>query len=127
MRALAERLGLAESVRFVGFLDRARVADALEESTLLALPSASEPFGIAALEAAARGVPVVLSSRSGAREVLPSARLVEPGDPSALAAEILAQIEERRGRGEALRDESRTLTWTRQAERVLGVYGELIA
>ena len=82
-------IGLAENVLYTGFLDGPAVARALELADLFVLPSVSEPFGIAPLEAALAGVPVVLSDRCGVSEVLPSAPTYRSGDPRDLADRIL--------------------------------------
>lgn len=86
---LSATLGLARHVHFTGFLRGREVERAYAEADLFVMPSVSEPFGLVALEAAARGLPVVLSQAAGVREVLPSALCVPPGDAAALAERIL--------------------------------------
>jgi glycosyltransferase involved in cell wall biosynthesis len=129
--AMVERAawpGLAESVRFTGFLQGAEVTRAYDLADVFVLPSVSEPFGIAPLEALARGVPVILSKRSGVAEVVRSAPRVPPGRPAALARAILALLrrpaEARRLVREGRR-EVRALTWRRQARRLRAVYEEV--
>jgi glycosyltransferase involved in cell wall biosynthesis len=79
--------GLGERVRFLGWrADSGRILSALD---LLMAPSLSEGFGLAALEAMARGVPV-LATRAGAiPEVVVDGEtglLVPPADVEALSA-----------------------------------------
>jgi N-acetyl-alpha-D-glucosaminyl L-malate synthase BshA len=88
--ALAEELGLLPDVRFLGKVDA--VADLLRCADLFLLPSASESFGLAALEALACGVPVVGTSTGGLPDVVEdgvTGALVPVGDTAALAARSL--------------------------------------
>jgi N-acetyl-alpha-D-glucosaminyl L-malate synthase BshA len=89
-RALSEQLGVAAHVEFVGV--QARISEFVAEADLLLLPSASESFGLAALEAMSCGVPVVASRVGGLPEVVEDVvcgRLLPVGDVSGMAAAAL--------------------------------------
>jgi glycosyltransferase involved in cell wall biosynthesis len=90
LAAQAGALGLTDSVEFHGFLAGPALAALYASSTVLVLPSRREPFGIVAAEAAAHGLPQVLSTACGAAEVLPAAHLVESPSAESLAAAIAA-------------------------------------
>jgi N-acetyl-alpha-D-glucosaminyl L-malate synthase BshA len=128
-RAKAEHLGrelnICQKIKFIG-----KVRDAgsiLQLSDLFLLPSETESFGLAALEAMAEGVPVVSSNTGGIPEVNVhgvSGYLSNVGDVEDMAKHSL----------EILRD-TKTLEQFRQAaltrasefklEKVLPVYEEL--
>jgi N-acetyl-alpha-D-glucosaminyl L-malate synthase BshA len=82
-----DRLGLKRDARFLGKVDN--VADVLRGGDLFLLPSATESFGLAALEAMACGVPVIASAAGGIPEV------VTDGETGALApvGDVVAMTE----------------------------------
>ena len=94
LKSDAARLGLASTVEFVGHAKRVQVDAELEGAWALVAPSLwSEPFGIIALEALARGVPVVATEGGGFDETVgdPSTGILVPaGDELALADALLA-------------------------------------
>jgi glycosyltransferase involved in cell wall biosynthesis len=65
-----QKLGIANDVLWTGFLNNAAKAELLADADVFVAPSRSESFGLAAVEALAAGVPVVLSAGAGiAQEV----------------------------------------------------------
>ena len=81
---------LPPSVRVVTGLGRGEVIAALDAASVLVVPSiAPESFGLAALEAFARGVPVIASDAGALPELVTdgvTGRLFPSGDAAALAA-----------------------------------------
>jgi glycosyltransferase involved in cell wall biosynthesis len=91
IRARAARLGLADRVEMLGFLDEDAKRDLLRRAWLHVLTSSKEGWGISNLEAAACGTPSVVSDAPGLRESVQDGRtgvLVPHGDVKALAAAI---------------------------------------
>lgn len=88
LASLATFLGISDDVRLLGRLDAQRVADAMAQAKYVVVPSRSEAFGIVVLEAWRSGVPVITTSRGGAREFVhggADALLADPLDTRALA------------------------------------------
>ena len=126
--AKARELGLASAVRFIGFVSGAELAQSYARADAYVMPSVSEPFGLTPLEAAALGVPVIVSRTAGVTEVLRSCLKVEPGDAEGLAEKILALLarpELRRHLSEQGLREVRRLRWDRPARELLGIYDEV--
>lgn len=108
MRALADRLGVCNRVRFTGWLPGEQLARELAEASVVAIPSVwPEPFGLVGIEAFAAGRPVVASLTGGVGDWLKdgvNGLGVKPGDPRALAnalAQLLADPELQRSLGAA--------------------------
>lgn len=70
LRARAADLGIADRVRFLGFLDESGVVELLARTQTLVLPSHEEVYGMTALEAHVAGCQVVVSERAGVAESL---------------------------------------------------------
>lgn len=76
----------------------ARLVELYRSSDVFALPSRAETFGIAAVEAAACGLPVVVSDVGGLADLVIDAETgwrVPPGDPQALATALERLIDDR--------------------------------
>jgi glycosyltransferase involved in cell wall biosynthesis len=85
LQELAAELGLQDRVVFAGQLDRSGVRRALDSADVFVMPSFGEGLPRAAIEAMARGLPVIGSRIGGFRELLDERHLVPPGDVEALA------------------------------------------
>jgi len=83
---LAERLGVAERVRFHGRLEREKVAGFMRRADLLVMASEWENLPTTLLEAQVSGLPVVAPSVGGIPEAVSPevGLLVPPDDPDAL-------------------------------------------
>lgn len=81
--AMAEANGSSDRLHMVGEVPRAEVYDFLAAGDIFAFPSHSETFGLAAVEAAIAGLPVVASDLTVLREVLADG----DGQPAAVFAD----------------------------------------
>ena len=84
LEALADRLGIADSVTFLGYVPDEALPGVYAASDCFVLPTIElEGFGLATLEALASGTPVVATPVGATPEVLEAvdARLEAPADP----------------------------------------------
>ncbi len=131
LRTLVTQLGLAETVRFTGYMDQAPTV--LAAIDVLAHTSLSpEPFGRVMIEAMAAGRPVVSPAEGGGREIVVDGRtgmLYEPRNADGLAAAVtrlLKNPETARTMGAAGRARVAELfTLDRCAGAVFALYREL--
>ncbi len=106
LERLAERLGVAGSVEFLGRLPRERLPDLYRSATILCLSSRHEAQSMAAVEAAACGLPVVGTRVGCLPDLGDGAQTVPVGDHRSLAAamsDVLDDPEARRRMGGAAR------------------------
>ena len=127
LRALAEDVGVAGSVDFVG---RQEGLDALLAGSAALLATArAEPFGLSVVEAMAAGVPVVASAAGAHLETVGSCAttwLFPPGDVAACAERLVGLADDetlRADYGRALREaQRRHFDLDDHVERLLEVY-----
>lgn len=98
-QALAQELGVADAVRFLGRLDHAELTRWLWWATLAVQPSREEALGVAALEAMSAGVPVVASDVGGLPEIVTAENgwLVPPEDAGSLGTVLVAALRDKEG------------------------------
>ncbi len=95
LRSQVERLGLAESVRFVGRVPNAELPVWYRAAEVTVMPSLREGFGLVAVESLACGTPIVASRVGGTTDIARAFEcgvLVPPRDPPALADAIAAVL-----------------------------------
>lgn len=121
---------LSRYFHFTGFLREADVDRIWSISNVYVMPSVSEPFGIAPLEAIQAGVPVILSKQAGVSEVMPHAIKVDFWNTEALADAIcslirfksLANTLKRNGT-----EQIKHITWDNAAKKLTTLYHEVTA
>jgi 1,2-diacylglycerol 3-alpha-glucosyltransferase len=89
LQETAARLGVADSVRFAGFLDRQHLIDLYRDSDVFLFASKTETQGLVIVEAMAAGTPAVAVRAMGVRDV------VRDGENGFLAPEDAAALAER--------------------------------
>lgn len=124
LERLAARLGLGGTVRFTGEVSEEEKRERLRRAHVVAYPSPKEGWGIAAMEAAACGVPVVASDSPGLRDSVrhgETGLLVPHGDVAQLAAALGRLLDDeplRRRLGEGGVAWARRFSWEAATDRI---------
>jgi glycosyltransferase involved in cell wall biosynthesis len=125
-------LEIEKLVKFLGVLPQREVAREMARSDVFVVPSLSESFGVAALEASASGVSVIASNVGGLPEVVRNGEtgfLTKPGD----AGEIKSKLDKlykdadlRRSMGKAGREfVLNNYRWSESCRRMESIYKKL--
>jgi glycosyltransferase involved in cell wall biosynthesis len=128
--ALAERLGVADRLRFLPTVSSEQLTTLLQGARALLQPSLIEGFGIPALEAMACGCPVLASDTPALVEVMAGAGLhAAVGDDAALGDTLTklrtpALADDLRQRG---LERARAFSWERTAAETLAIYRDAAA
>jgi len=129
---LAERLGIAPDVTFLGWVPNEQLPPYYRAAAVSVIPSLEEGFGIPAAEAMGCEVPVVASDAGGLPEVVEhgvTGLVVPRGDATALAGAISTLLGDsalRRRMGLAGRARAlRLFDWDRTAERFEEIYRDI--
>jgi D-inositol-3-phosphate glycosyltransferase len=133
LRALADGLGVADRVRFVGPQSRPDLAMLFRGSSVVLVPSHSETYGLVALEGSASGVPVVAAAAGGLREAVVDGETGvvlesrQADDWAAAIARILTDPAHAGQLAAAGRERAERLSWERSAAGLVDVYRAVIA
>jgi glycosyltransferase involved in cell wall biosynthesis len=131
LRARASELGLADGVRFLGWLSASELEDLYRAADAFVFPSLLEGFGLPVLEAMARGVPVASSDRASLAEVAGDAALLfDPEDEASIAGaieRILGDTELADRLAAAGLAQAARFTWEAAAEGTVASYRRALA
>ena len=120
-----ETLGIAEWVRWPGWVEQEDLVGFYALAEALLLPSIFESCGLPVLEAMAAGCPVVTADRYGTKELAEGAAvLVDPESVDSIASGIRRVLHDDVLRADLLqagRARSRDFTWKQCAESTMGV------
>ena len=136
LRALAERLGVADRVKFTGYVPRVEALRLLQMADALMHPALHDSGGWVCLEAMAASKPVIcLGSGGPAEQVTPDSGIIVPAaDPSTAVALLTAAVErlaadpelrERMGRAGRTRVRDHYL-WPAKIDRIEQLYATVL-
>lgn len=126
---LAADLGIGRHVTFTGFLRGNDVERIFQMADLYVMPSVSEPFGIAPLEAMSHNVPVLISKQSGVSEVLTHVLKCDFWDVDDMANKILAVLRYpslQKALTEHTAFELQKLSWDDSAKQLAEIYRDVL-
>ena len=126
---LVAQRGIADRFHFPGFMKGADVYKCYKNSDVFVMPSVSEPFGIAPLEAMQCGTPSIISKQSGCGEILSKVIKVDYWDTYAMADAIYS-ICTNPGLFSYLQEEGLKevdeITWEKVAKKIRSLYDSLL-
>lgn len=132
LQQLAESMGLRDRVRFAG--EREDVPAVLKASNIFCLPSRSEGFSNALIEAMACSLPCVATNVGGNAEAIcdgANGFIVNPEQPEALAGRLLGLVREpataREMGAAARRTVEKQFTFESMIDNLASIYAELAA
>ena len=129
---LADRLGVADLVRFEPPASGERLADFYRAASVTVVPSHSESFGLVALESQACGTPVVAARVGGLVTTVSdglSGHLVDGHEPARYAevlTEFLADVEGRRKLSAGAIAHAADFDWDRTVDGLIDVYASAL-
>jgi glycosyltransferase involved in cell wall biosynthesis len=129
-QALAEELGVADALRFLGV--SRDVAPLFQLADALVFPTSYEAFPLVALEAAASGLPILATPVNGVRELVSDGvnGFLITADPRDIAGRLRMLAEDpalRERLGRAARDAALEYSWEKMVERHHRLYSSLAA
>ena len=137
LRTLARELEIAHAIRWVPWLERERVLELYAEHDVFLFPSLHDSSGNAVLEALSRGLPVICLDNGGPAAIVDeTCGLTVPAtSPEATINGLVAALqtlssdtERRRRMALAARERAdREFSWTAQADRMTGIYNDVLA
>jgi len=130
---LSKNLGIEDKVIIKERVPHDRIIDELREFDIFAMPSYSEGFGVAAVEAMATGLPVVASNVGGIPEIIDNGKtgiLINSGDIEGLSNALefyILHSDERKNHGLAGRKKVETeFDWAENAMRMEKLYQRVL-
>jgi len=136
LESQAERLGIADRVRMMGWVGHASAIETMLGCDAMVFPSLQDPGGAAVMEACAMGLPVICADWAGPAEYLPEGAglLVPIGSPEAFLRGLtehmldLARSPDRRARlGNAAREAAfRRFDWSNRVRELDRCYRGLV-
>ena len=130
---LAGKLGLADRVVFAGIMDKEKLDKTYLASDIFSILSKFDTFGMVVLEAMAASLPVIVSDRVGAKDMLTEGVngciIDEEDDPVKISEKISPFLDRKKSflMGQEAYRKARDCTWEQAARRLESIYEEMVA
>jgi len=128
---VATDIGVGKYVRFPGFVSEDAKTEYLRSADVFCLPSRNESFGLAAIEAASYGTPLVLSDIPCFRQLFDDAALfVDSNSPQEIGetiSRILNTESLRRELSRAARERAEQYSWQSVTDKYVTIYQSLLS
>ncbi len=124
----AAALGLGTKFLVAGFLERHEVEKILSSADIFVLPSVSEPFGIAPLEAMSHGAVAIISKNAGVAEIIEYAYKIDFWDIDQMTSTILELIRNPakfQQMSKHSKEEVANLRWEEAVSKLVEIFNEL--
>lgn len=126
LKQLALELEVEDSVNFMGYIEHDNLPPVCASSDIFVLPSMSETFCNARLEAMACGLPIITTDTGGTKELINGNGIVIPSQDSNAISEAISELIEdpmsRRRMGEVSAELAATFGWAAVTEQYLRIY-----
>jgi glycosyltransferase involved in cell wall biosynthesis len=124
--AIAEKLGIANQVRILGYVNDEQLATLYTHALLLAMPSVYEGFGLPLLEAMSRGTPVLTANCASMPEVAgDSGLLLNPHEIAYIAdglLKILVNVKYRKELAVQSLHQAQLFSWEKSAQETMQIF-----
>jgi len=134
-KRIANKLGIAEQVRFLGFLPHATTVAQLQWADAFVFTSLRDTTGTVVLEALSQGLPIICLNHQGTRDLIDESNGIKvdvttPEQVITNLANAITQLSESPEKCEELSrgaiERAREFTWDRQGEHMANVYRRVI-
>lgn len=116
------------NILFTGFLHREEINYLYSISDVFVMPSVSEPFGLACLEALDYQIPTIISKQSGVSEVIKHVLKVDFWDVNEMATKMIALLDYpaiKKEQFQFIDHEIKELSWESAAKKLHKIYNRL--
>ena len=129
---MAREAGVAENIVFTGVLNREKLTDLYLAGDLYVMLSRFDTFGMVVLEAMAAGLPVIVSSNVGAKDLVQEGKngfvIADTSNKDFIASKIQVMFDDavRKRMSDAAYQTATQNTWARTAAKYSAIYRDIL-